>query len=280
MSVAFATSLLVLAGCAARDPLPELQDARSEVQAAAQSPDAEKAAALRLKAAREALNKADAAFESGKEDAVVAQYAYVAKRNAEIAQEQTAAMSARQAVESAEAERNKVLLESRTMEADQARAAAQMNAGAARSARDDVDRLQQQLKDLEAKQTDRGMVLTLGDVLFDTDKAVVKPGARNVLDRVANFLAENDGFKVMVEGHTDSRGSDAYNQDLSARRANGVRDVLMQNGVSSNRIQSLGLGEAYPVATNDTTAGRQQNRRVEIIFSDTQGEFARGARRM
>lgn len=103
-----------------------------------------------------------------------------------------------------------------------------------------------------------------GDVTFDTNSTVVKPGLYNEIDRVAGVLTRYPQTLIRVEGHTDSVGSDPYNMDLSSRRANSVRDLLVQRGVSFNRIQTIGYGETMPVATNATEAGRQLNRRVEI----------------
>jgi outer membrane protein OmpA-like peptidoglycan-associated protein len=130
---------------------------------------------------------------------------------------------------------------------------------------------------VQAKQTERGMVLTLGDVLFDIAQATLKPGAVTVLDRVASFLNENKETKVMIEGHTDSRGSDQYNEELSQRRAQAVADALAFRGIDRSRVEALGRGEALPVASNDTSAGQQQNRRVELVFSDASGRFAGGS---
>jgi outer membrane protein OmpA-like peptidoglycan-associated protein len=184
-----------------------------------------------------------------------------------------------------------VLLEARTREAqnaaDQARAEQQKAEAAkqealsaqaqAEQARAEAADMQKQLSDLQAKQTDRGMVLTLGDVLFDTNQATLKPGAQSQLDRLASFMQKNEGTKVIIEGHTDSRGSDSYNQELSQRRAQAVADALAANGIDRSRVEAVGRGKALPVASNDTAAGRQQNRRVEIVFSDPQGRFASGA---
>ena len=111
-------------------------------------------------------------------------------------------------------------------------------------------------------------MLTLGDVLFDTAQATLKPGALPTIDRLAAFLKDAQDRTVLVEGHTDSVGEDSFNQDLSNRRANTVKEALLSRGVSSERVQAVGKGEAMPVASNDSAGGRQQNRRVEIIIND------------
>jgi outer membrane protein OmpA-like peptidoglycan-associated protein len=93
------------------------------------------------------------------------------------------------------------------------------------------------------------------------------------MDRLAEFLSENPEHKLLIEGHTDSCGSDEFNRNLSEDRAQSVADALSQCGVSRDRLRTAGMGEAYPVASNDTSAGRQQNRRVEIVVSDGDGNF-------
>jgi len=109
-----------------------------------------------------------------------------------------------------------------------------------------------------------------GDITFDTNSTVVKPGLYNELNRVASVLTQYPETLIRVEGHTDSVGTDEYNMDLSYRRANSVRNLLVQRGVNINRIQTVGFGESMPVATNATEAGRQLNRRVEIKIAPQQ----------
>jgi outer membrane protein OmpA-like peptidoglycan-associated protein len=133
----------------------------------------------------------------------------------------------------------------------------------------EAERLQQQLAELEARPTERGLVLTLGsDVLFDFDRADVKPGAQRTLERIAEFLNEYSERQVLIEGFTDSTGSREYNMGLSQRRAEAVRDTLAGLDVESDRMQIRGYGPDHPVASNDNEAGRQLNRRVEVIISD------------
>ncbi|MGH8579424.1 MAG: OmpA family protein, partial [Gammaproteobacteria bacterium] len=119
-----------------------------------------------------------------------------------------------------------------------------------------------------AEKTERGYVLTLGDVLFEVDRSSLKPGAQRNLDQLVTFLKEHPEQKISIEGHTDSTASDSYNLKLSERRARAVAAFLVQNAISPERIRTLGYGEAYPKASNDTVAGRQENRRVEIVFAE------------
>jgi outer membrane protein OmpA-like peptidoglycan-associated protein len=129
-------------------------------------------------------------------------------------------------------------------------------------------RLEAQLKELDAKKTARGLVITFGDVLFDTNKAQLSPGGMRGVQKLAGILKQYPQRNVLVEGFTDSVGSSASNQDLSDRRARAVRTALQDTGISAERIANRGYGQTFPVATNATAAGRQLNRRVEIVVSE------------
>jgi len=137
--------------------------------------------------------------------------------------------------------------------------------------------LEKELADLNAKKTDRGSVITLSDVLFDTNKATLKPGAVPAIDRLTTFLKDAPDRGIQIEGHTDNVGADEYNQDLSQRRAEAVRQALVSRGIASDRISATGKGESLPIASNDSAGGRQQNRRVEIIIDNPAQQ--RGANR-
>jgi outer membrane protein OmpA-like peptidoglycan-associated protein len=130
----------------------------------------------------------------------------------------------------------------------------------------EMESLKNQLSDLQAKQTDRGLLITLGDVLFEFNKSELKEGAARNLESLVNALTERVEQLIIVEGHTDSVGSKEYNQELSEKRANSVKDYLVSKGINENRISIAGLGPNHPVANNDTNEGRQRNRRVEIIL--------------
>jgi outer membrane protein OmpA-like peptidoglycan-associated protein len=202
-------------------------------------------------------------------------------READLAQR-----SAEASQRSAEAAQRQSEASQRSAEAAQRQAAAerqaandaQLSAQAARQQAQDAEsrarQLEAQLKDLEAKKTDRGMVITLGDVLFDTNQAQLKSGAMRNVQKLADFFKQYPQRKVMIEGFTDSTGSNSSNQDLSDKRAQSVRTALLDMGVGADRIKWRGYGESYPVASNDTVAGRQLNRRVEIVVSDDSGAIA------
>jgi len=166
-------------------------------------------------------------------------------------------------------------LEARTKEVDRARAdaasargeadAARMTADAARLTAED---LQRQIAELNARETDRGLVVTLGDLLFATGRSELTGGAGANLNRLSTFLREYPDRTVYIEGHTDSVGSAESNYLLSQRRAESVRSYLVGQGIAPNRLTTAGLGQGSPVASNDTATGRQQNRRVEVIISN------------
>lgn len=275
-------TLLVLAACAsAPQRNNQLERARVAVQALAADPRASQTASAELAAARQELAAAESAFDKHDNAQVVNHHAYLATRRAEIGEARLSERRARDDIAQGEAERNRVLLEARTAEAKRAeeRAAAARSEvarqqSAAESAEAEADAIRQQLADLKAQQSERGMVLSLGDVLFDTDRATLKAGAQLEMTRLADFLKQHSGTRARIEGHTDSTGSAEYNVALSKRRADAVADALRAQGVPTKQIAAAGRGERFPVATNETAAGRQENRRVEIIFSDVKGEFA------
>jgi outer membrane protein OmpA-like peptidoglycan-associated protein len=161
--------------------------------------------------------------------------------------------------------------EQKAREAEQARAAAL-------AAQAQTAALGQELADLKAQETERGVVMTIGDVLFATGRAEVAPGAQRSIDKLADFLNKYPKRNVLIEGHTDSTGSPESNLKLSEQRAEAIRTLLLARGVSADRIVARGYGEQYPLVTNDTAEGRQQNRRVEIVVLH-EGVTAQGARR-
>jgi outer membrane protein OmpA-like peptidoglycan-associated protein len=155
---------------------------------------------------------------------------------------------------------------------------AQQNAQSARQQTQDAESrsrvLEAQLRELDARKTDRGIVVTLGDVLFDTNDSRLKMTGISNVRKLADFFKQYPQRTVAIEGFTDSTGSARRNQELSNDRAGSVRTALLSMGINNDRISSRGFGESFPVATNDTVAGRQLNRRVEMIVSDDSGKIA------
>jgi outer membrane protein OmpA-like peptidoglycan-associated protein len=158
---------------------------------------------------------------------------------------------------------------------DEARRDAEMARLEAERARQQLVQMETMITELKAEQTDRGLVVTLDDVLFEVDRAELKPGAMRNLRQLADALIQYPDTEVKIEGHTDSTGSESYNEELSERRAAAVRNYLLAQGVDSARLDTLGLGESAPVATNATAAGRQQNRRVEVVIKDESAGLVR-----
>ena len=284
---ALALALAVAAGCSG-PPLanPRVDEARAALQAA-EAEGAADAAPVALARAREAYGRAESARLAKEDPDRVDHLAYLAVQRARIAQATTRANAAAREIEGLREERQRVQLEARTAEAEAAQRraeaaqrqaeqdraeadrqrrealaaqqeaqAAQREAEAARRRAEDALRRAQELAaqvdDLQAQLTNRGLVLTLGDVLFDTGQATLKAGGLRAVDRLATFLADYPRRAVLVEGFTDAVGSDATNQRLSERRADAVRQALLDRGVAPARIRTRGYGEGYPVASNDT----------------------------
>jgi len=269
---------LVLGACVSiPQPNAALERARMAVQAAEADPNVTKYAALDLDVARKDLSNADNAA-LHHQDAAIAQSAYLAMENARLAQAHAAAKADDARVAAGQVERDQIMLAARTQEADKAKIAAANSKQVADSALNQRDqaneetaRVQAELDALKATPTPRGMVLTLGDVLFDTGRSELKSGASRKLDQLAQFLVEHPDRRVQIDGFTDSVGTDSYNEELSQRRANTVREALISRNVESSRIGTEGYGKSYPVANNNDSGGRQLNRRVEVVIGGNNG---------
>jgi len=271
--VAAAVTSLLAACTSTPDRIEELETARAVVPQVESSPRAG-VAATNVAEARKSLDRANRLADQGGKIGDIQFEAQVASRNAEIANEKILAAQAQEEIEKGTSERQAVVIEAREAEARKRQLQAQSATQQAQLAEQRASTLEQELAELRAKKTDRGMVLTLGDVLFDTGLATLKPGAYNTIDRLATVLKEAPDRTVVIEGHTDSVGSDDYNRQLSERRAAAVQTALLERGVRSNQITAAGKGETFPVASNDNAAGRQQNRRVEMVFTDDASQVA------
>lgn len=234
---------VALAACATK-PNPTLEQARTNYTSLQTNPEATKVAALETKDASEWLDKADKAFRDGEDAKKVDQLAYLTNQRVEVAKQTIALRTAEANLGKASADRAKARLDARDAQ---------------------IAKLKESLN---AKQTERGTLVTFGDVLFDYNKAELKPGAQGDIFKLAQFLQENADRKVIVEGYTDSTGSAAYNQGLSERRAGSVRMALVRAGVDPSRIVAQGYGKEYPVADNSSNSGRAMNRRVEVTISN------------
>lgn len=277
-----------------------LEQTRSDYIAAQTNPNVATYASLEMKQASDAMSKANFAADHHENTEKIDQLAYLAKQKIALTQEVAKKKVAEADASASVQQRDQMRLEQRTLEAnrekfnaDQAKIAATLaqndaaeaqrksqlaQADAAESQRKTQEaqarsaQLEAQLADLSAKKTDRGMVITLGDVLFGTNQANLNPNGVRTGQKLAEILNKNPERTVLIEGFTDSTGSRAHNQDLSERRANAVRAALTEMGVSSERILVRGYADAYPVASNKTAQDRQLNRRVEIVLSDMDGK--------
>jgi outer membrane protein OmpA-like peptidoglycan-associated protein len=262
---------------AQRREVDALISARTE-QAARQQAEIDK---LTAEAARVAAERDKAAAESARVAAEVQAQALAAQSD----REKAAAEAARVAAESreqqaqalaAQSERDKAAAEAARLNAESARIAAEAQAQQARDLAAQADRDKAELRDqlrqqlnviLETRETARGLIVNLSDVLFDTASANLRPGAREKLAKVVGVILAHPGLKIQVEGHADSVGATDYNQRLSENRADSVRDYLVRQGITPTAVATAGFGESHPVVSNNTAAGRQQNRRVELVVS-------------
>src|SRR5271170_3870221 len=262
---------LAIAGCASiPQPNAALVSAQAAVQAAEADPNVNKYAALDLEAAKKQLDIAEAAA-MHHQDAAIAQPAYLAAQTAHLARARAAAKADDGRVAAGQAERDKIQLAARTRDVENANMATNAAKGQRDEAADHAVRLQAEIDQLKAKPTPRGLVLTLGDVLFDTGKAQLNPGSARKLDQLAQFLTDQPERRVQIDGFTDSVGTDSYNMSLSQERADTVRASLISRGIDRSRIGSQGYGKGFPVATNDESGGRQLNRRVEVVIGGDDG---------
>ena len=270
LTVAAAVSF-ALAACSTTPVSPDgAAEVRAKLTRLQADPNLSNRAPVALQEAETAVRVAEAPVT--KDAALGTHLVYMADRKVEIAIAQaTTSQAEDQRVKLGE-ERERSRLDARTREANKAQAETDATRVAAANAASEAARqagdMQRQIDALQAKATDRGIVLTLGDVLFTSGQADLKAGAERNLDRLVMFLNQNSDRKVEIEGHTDNVGSDDYNQDLSQRRADSVRSFLMQQGIDSGRIVASGKGEQRPVADNNSEGGRQQNRRVEVIIEN------------
>jgi outer membrane protein OmpA-like peptidoglycan-associated protein len=276
---------LALCACVSTpQPNAALESAHAAVQAAESDPNVSKYAPLDLETARKDLATADDAALHHNE-AAIAQPAYLAAQNARLAQMHGAAKADDARVAAGQAERDRIVLATRNREVQNAKMAtneAKMETSEALDQRDqaaqtaaqatqEAARLQAEVDQLKATPTSRGLVLTLGDVLFDTGRAELNPGSSRKLDQLAQFLSEHKERRVQIDGFTDSVGSDSYNEELSRRRADAVKSALLVRGIDFSRISTQGYGKAYPVANNTDSGGRQLNRRVEVVIGGDNG---------
>ncbi len=288
---------LLVAGCAGMSAqekergMKAVSKARAALDEAKAKPDVASAASVRLYEAEQALKEA----EQVDDDVTKMEHlAYVSERKTQLAVASAERTIAENETLNLTKEKDLLLLKIREKEIARAQASAQEKAAEARIAATiatqrqaelrkaqmevekkeaELEKARIELEELKAKSTDRGMVLTLGDVLFQTNSANMSAGAAKTIEQLGNFMNQYPTRKVVIEGHTDNVGSAEYNMTLSKRRADSVKKALVERGIAENRITTKGYGQTAPLASNKTAAGRQQNRRVEvIILEDAQSQ--------
>jgi outer membrane protein OmpA-like peptidoglycan-associated protein len=302
LTPAFLAVAALLAACGSTPKSTTLlEQTRSDYIAVQSNPNVANYAALEMKQASDAMALANTQASERGSDESIDKLAYLAKQKIALTQEVTKQKVAEADVISSAKKRDSILLDQRTNEANAAQIRADRSKQDALMAQNDAARAQQQtqiaqvdaanamllaqdvqmrnaqleaqLADLAAKKTERGIVITLGDVLFGTDLSRLNNDGIATAQKLAKVLQSNLQLKVLVEGFADSTGATAYNQTLSERRAGAVQSALLDMGVARDRVAMRGYGETYPVAANDTAANRQLNRRVEIVLSDDTGNI-------
>jgi OOP family OmpA-OmpF porin len=279
-----AAVLTVTTACATTRPSGELAEARTIYQGL-MSAGADRRVEADLLRANRAIVDADAAFTARKAQEDVDALGHIALRLAQTAEANNARLLAERAADSLRTARLQRLLtlseaQRADLEAKRQLSEQEMQAlrGRADSLRREAEeanrRLNEALGQLRSlvteitnlQETQRGLVISLSDILFDVGRSTLKAGSQASIQRIATVLTQYPQHQILVEGHTDATGSDEFNMGLSRDRATSVRSALVAGGVDASKISAEGYGESRPVASNDTAAGRQQNRRVEIVI--------------
>jgi len=279
--VVFAVTAALTACASVPERNATLDQAHGRFTTAQADPQVAALAPEEMQRATEALRAADLAWSEKDSTATVDHLAYLAAQRLTIAQETASNRASQSVTAGAAAERNQLRLALRTQQADLAqqtltasqRSVAQKTTALAyEQARTEqsearVADLESELHDLNAKKTDRGMVVTLGDVLFNSGQSRLLPGGARNMEKLADVFKRYPQRTATIEGYTDSVGTDSANLRLSERRASSVMTALVNLGVPSDRLSTRGYGSQMPVADNGTSTGRQMNRRVEVVFA-------------
>lgn len=268
-------ALLTALACATPPP-QSLEQARARYAEAAGDASVRENASVELYEAQQALARAESSWKRDAEEAEIAHRSQLAELRVGIAEQVAERRAFEMRAEELGSKRTALRLAARDAEIQSAEATAVAESLRADAAAEQAALASQRaeeaeakiagLEELAARQTERGIVVTLDDVLFAFGRADLQAGAQRSLDRVADFLEAHPERTATVEGHTDDVGSDAYNQQLSERRANAVADYLRSRGIDDGRIDAIGFGETRPLVANESASARQQNRRVEIVI--------------
>ncbi|MGZ5076338.1 MAG: OmpA family protein [Methylobacter sp.] len=239
LTVRLVLLIMLVAACTPAANM-SLERARSDYQQAANDPSVRNDASADLFAAEKLLQRAEDSWKEDDDSDETDHLAYLASRKVDLARANANQAEAKKTFEQLSAQKDQIRLQARDAE----------------------------IAKLKAKKVPQGILVTLGDVLFDTGRANLKAGSLQNMYPLVEYLRNHGDTMVKIEGHTDDRGSADYNVNLSQMRAEAVRSFLINNGIAPERISAKGMGEDYPVATNATPSGRQQNRRVEVTITD------------
>ncbi|WP_043310194.1 OmpA family protein [Pseudomonas sp. ML96] len=252
-------SLAVLGGCASQHSQQVLSEAEASFQQVKEDPDVLRSSPKDVIRAGESLARADRLSNYWGSADDVEHYAYLSQRYSQIARQHTDLTLNQERLVKLELERERLQLALREAKLLSAQQQGQW--------------MEEQVVNLAASETDRGLVMTLGDVLFDAGRTELKASANRTILRLVQFLQINPRRSIRIEGYTDNRGDSAENLELSRARAQAVADVLVDLGIEAKRMEVKGYGEAHPLAENASSKGRAQNRRVEILISDESGKL-------
>ena len=277
-------ALNILSACA-KAPVKnaQLDRARASFESISTDPLVNEYSKDELRIARASLSSAEQAWLANADTVDIDHKAYLTLSNIEIARTLASARSSEEQIASLKLSQRDAVVVLRSAEAAAANSAARQAQNEAARLMAEAEQLKaeaaarenqlqaqldelNELRELQAKSTERGMVLTLGDLLFDVGKSTLKPGSIGDIDKIATFMLKHPDRAVVIEGHTDDTGDEDFNRELSLNRANAIGGALEARGVDFAQIETRGVGEDVPVASNDTAVGRQLNRRVEIIF--------------
>jgi outer membrane protein OmpA-like peptidoglycan-associated protein len=252
-------SLALLSGCASQHSLQVLSEAEASFQQVKEDPDVLRSAPKDVIRAGESLARADrlSNYWGSAED--VEHYAYLSQRYSQIARQHADLNLNQERLAKLELELERLQLTLREAKLVSAQQQGQW--------------LEEQVVSLAASETDRGLVMTLGDVLFDAGRTELKTSANRTILKLVQFLQINPRRTIRIEGYTDNRGVAAENLELSRARAQAVADMLTDLGIDARRMQVKGYGEAHPLAENASAKGRAQNRRVEVLISNETGQL-------
>lgn len=281
LALAGALTLLITGCSSTYSPSSQFTQLESRYQTVTSDEQLKQHAPVAFEEANDAIAKLERMEKDGADQEALDHQRYLAKRKLETAIKLAEHNRSQDFIADAELRRKDMLLQARERQLTQAELDAAYQASRAEAAEKraamaeeraksmakKAEEMASKLESVTTKTDERGLVITMGDILFAFDKAKVKPGASRTLEKVSDLLAQYPERKIQVEGFTDSTGAEAYNQALSEQRAMAVKRELVDNGLDASRLTAKGYGESYPVATNDTAVGRQQNRRVELVVA-------------